>query len=132
MVVRRNVRGFAHPFAHLSPDTLERPCYAPGMMPPVESYNELRKPSPLPLPIEAVSEVMRRAASQLGKPCHLWPTMHDLQRRRSDGWVMVGAVGEIESGQAYQVWVHRETGEGRLHAYEMVPGGGVRPRRFEE
>ncbi|MGD9715152.1 MAG: hypothetical protein AB7V46_24315 [Thermomicrobiales bacterium] len=100
-------------------------------MSPSESWNQHKPPKPPPIPADTVTAIMERARAQLGRPCHLWPSMEFLQRSHPDGSVQIGAIGEVESGQAYQVWWHRSLEEGRLWPYVMLPGGGVQPRRFD-
>jgi hypothetical protein len=57
--------------------------------------------------------------------------MREHQRTGDDGWTNLGSIGDVESGQAHQVWWHRQWEEGRLWPYVKLEGGGVQPKPFE-
>jgi hypothetical protein len=46
------------------------------------SYNESTKHYAPPTRDDEVIAIMHRAEAELGKPCHLWPSMREHQRTR--------------------------------------------------
>jgi hypothetical protein len=87
------------------------------------SYNESKARYVPPIPDDDVLAILRRAATEIGKRCHLWPCMREHQRTRQDGWVKLGSIGVIESDESYQVWWHRERQDGRLWPWVLTPHG---------